>query len=380
MKIAGAWLETSGTQALCRGLENAGYKALFVGGCVRNSLLGKPVSDIDISTDARPETVTDIAERAGFRVIPTGVDHGTVTVLAEGVALEVTTFRRDIETDGRHAVVVFATDVKDDASRRDFTMNALYADRHGTVVDPLGGLSDVLARRVRFVGEPTDRIREDFLRILRFFRFFAHFGDPSDGIDADGLSACAELAVGIETLSRERVGAEMRKLLSAPDPAPAVAAMQAAGVLGRVLPGADARALGLLVHLEKERPARWQRRLAVMGGHDHAEWLRLSRAEAAELETIYAGLGSLQTPAALGFVHGLTLATDCILARAAVFETPLPKDWEREAERGALANFPVSAADFMPDLQGPALGQKLAEVMQRWLDSDLSLTRQQLIG
>ncbi|MFZ1479437.1 MAG: CCA tRNA nucleotidyltransferase, partial [Paracoccaceae bacterium] len=251
MKVSGQWLERAETQKVCSALRDAGWQALPVGGCVRNALLGVPVADVDIATDARPETVSDLAKKAGFKVVPTGIEHGTVTVIAGGVPYEITTFRRDVETDGRRAVVAFSDRLEDDAARRDFTMNALYALPDGTVIDPLGGIADLKARRVRFVGDAGTRIREDYLRILRFFRFHAWYGDSGAGLDADGLAACAELSAGIETLSSERLGAEMRKLLAAADPAPAVAAMAQAGVLRQVLPGADHRALAPLVHLEE---------------------------------------------------------------------------------------------------------------------------------
>jgi len=377
MKITGDWIGHSGTQALCKVLEAAGYHALFVGGCVRNALLGAQVADIDLTTEALPETVTDLAEQAGFRVVPTGIDHGTVTVIAHGLPHEVTTFRRDVETDGRRAVVAFAIDVATDAARRDFTMNALYADRLGTVIDPLGGLPDLIARRVRFVGDPDARIREDYLRILRFFRFHAWYGDPDGGIDAEGLAACAALIGGIATLSRERIGAEMVKLLSAPDPAPAVASMAQAGVLGAVLPGSDPRALTPLVHLEGGLAPHWQRRLVVLGGA--ADW-RLSRAESGSVQRIRDEIGSGLTPAALGWKLGPDLATDTVLARAAMLETALPPDWTQDIARGAASAFPVTAADLMPALQGSALGRHLHQMQDRWLASDLTLTRKDLLG
>ncbi|TGD43219.1 CCA tRNA nucleotidyltransferase [Pseudotabrizicola sediminis] len=380
MKVSGDWLEHPGTQTLCRVLEDAGHQALFVGGCVRNALMGVEVADIDIATDAVPEIVSALAETAGLRVVPTGIDHGTVTVIAGGVAHEVTTFRQDLQTDGRHAVVAFSTLVEEDAARRDFTMNALYADRTGAVMDPLGGLPDLQARRVRFVGEPGARIAEDYLRILRFFRFFAHYGNPDGGIDAEGLAACAANLDGIEALSRERIGAEMRKLLAAPDPAPAVASMAASGVLGIVLPGADARSLGPLVHLEGQCAPRWLRRLAVLGGQDVGDRLRLSRREVADLCRIRDETGNIHSPAALGFLLGDSLGADAVLARAAVLEQPLPEGWEAEVARGAAAEFPLRAADLMGRLQGPALGAALAAARARWLASNLTLTRAQLLG
>jgi poly(A) polymerase len=375
MRIAGDWLAQPGTQALCAALEAAGHRALFVGGCVRNALMGVPVADVDIATDARPEAVTRLAEAAGLRVVPTGIEHGTVTVIAQGVPHEVTTFRRDVETDGRRAVVAFSQDVAEDAARRDFTMNALYADARGNVIDPLGGMPDLVARRLRFVGDAHQRIREDYLRILRFFRFHAHYGDPNQGMDAEALAASAELAEGLDGLPRERIGAEMRKLLAAPDPAPAVAAMAQAGVLARVLPGSDTRALAPLVHLEGDLPPHWQRRLAALGGQEVEERLRLSRADAAVLVALRDAVGRGWSPAALGWKLGAEGARDAVLLRAALLESALPKGWQAEVARGAGSVMPLTAADLMPDLQGAALGARLKEIEARWLASDLRLTR-----
>ena len=379
MKIAGDWLDHPGTQALCLALEGAGYRALFVGGCVRNALMRVSVGDVDLATDAHPKTVSNIAESTGFKVVPTGIDHGSVTVISGGVAHEVTTFRRDVETDGRRAVVAFSTDLEEDAARRDFTMNALYADRFGTVIDPLNGLADLMARHVRFVGDPQTRLREDYLRILRFFRFHAAYGDPDSGIDAEGLAACAALSAGLETISRERIGAEMRKLLAARDPAPSVAAMAAAGVLAVVLPEADPRGLAPLVHLEGALAPRWLRRLAVLGGIDVETALRLSRAEGRDLATLRDGLSSLDRPAALGWRHGNTLATDVVLARAAILGTAPPLGWQKEVARGTAADFPVSAADLMPGFQGEALGARLRELQDAWLASGLTSRREDLL-
>ncbi len=380
MKISGFWLDHPGTQGLCHVLEAGGFRALLVGGCVRNALIGMAVSDIDLSTDATPQNVSVIAENAGYRVVPTGLAHGTVTVIAQSRAHEVTTFRRDVSTDGRHAVVAFSSRLEEDAARRDFTMNALYADRTGKVIDPLGGLSDLMARRVRFVGDADARIREDYLRILRFFRFHAYFGDPAGGLDPNALAAIAANVDGMDTLSRERVGAEMRKLLAAPDPAPSVAAMVHTGVLQRTLSGADSRALAPLVHLEGYLPPRWQRRLAVLGGQDMHSSLRLSRTEYVEISRIRDEIGTTTRPAPLGCLYGAELARDVVLARAAILEEPLAKGWQDDIARGVAASCPVTAADLMPGLQGPALGAALKDIEDRWLRSDLALTRDQLLG
>lgn len=278
-------------------LTDAGYQAYFVGGCVRNALIGTPVNDIDIATDALPEKVMQLAEAAGFRAVPTGIDHGTVTVVSKSIPHEITTYRNDVETDGRRAVVAFSTNITDDARRRDFTMNALYADIDGNVLDPLGGLDDLKARRVRFVDDPNDRITEDYLRTLRFFRFHAWYGDPQAGMDADALAAIASNLERLDTLSRERVGSEFKKLLTARDPAPAVGAMMQAGVLTRLLPGADNQFLAPLVHLDAAFPPDPIRRLAALGGQDVATRLRLSREDARHLKVLRDQMGDTK-PAA----------------------------------------------------------------------------------
>lgn len=371
-RISGAWLARPETQAVFAALEDRGHRILAVGGCVRNALMGLPVADVDMATDAAPEATIAAAQAAGLRAVPTGIDHGTITVVSGGIGHEVTTFRRDEETDGRHARVAFSTDLAEDAARRDFTMNALYATGEGEVIDPLGGLPDLRAGRVRFVGDAEARIREDYLRILRFFRFFARYG--TDGPDPEGLAACAALAGGLSTLSRERVTMELRRLLAAPDPAPAVASMAAAGVLAQVLPGADPRALAPLVHLEGALPPDWLRRLAVLGGE--TEGLRLTREEARRLRLLREAEG---LPGALGYHHGAAAARDIGLVRSASLGAPLPQGWLEEAARGEAADFPVRAVDLAP-LTGPALGQRLAELRDRWIASGFTLDRRNLLA
>lgn len=378
MKLQGAWIEDPAAQAVCAALMAGGHQALFVGGCVRNALLDMPIGDIDIATDATPEQAMALAAHAGIKVIPTGIEHGTVTFIIRKRPHEVTTFRRDVQTDGRHAKVVFSSRIEDDAARRDFTMNALYARPDGTLVDPLGGLPDLRARHLRFVGDPAARIREDYLRILRFFRFHAWYGDPANGIDAEGLAACAAGIDGLAALSRERVGAEMRKLLAAPDPAPSVSSMAQSGVLPALLAGSDPRALAPLIHLEQDIPLRWLRRLAVLGGTDLTEALRLSRAEARDLARLREAIGSPHTPAVLGQKLGADLAADALLARAAILEQPLPHDWQSEVARGAQSGFPITAAD-LPGFAGPLLGQELKRLERAWLASDLRLTKADLL-
>lgn len=381
MRIAADWIVADHTQAVCQMLIQAGYKSLFVGGCVRNAIIGAPVTDIDIATDARPELVMELAKDAGLRPVPTGIEHGTVTVIAGGVPHEVTTFRRDVETDGRRAVVAFSTRVEDDARRRDFTMNALYADAAGTVLDPLGGLPDLMARRVRFIEDASARIAEDYLRILRFFRFHAWYGDEAEGLDPQALAAIAAATEGLAQLSRERVGAEVRKLLAAPDPAPSVASMRACGVLTRILPGADDRALAPLIHLEVESGLQpdWLARLAALSGPEAAPRLRLSRSEEARLCTLRDGIGSMRGAGELGFRLGYDDARAVLLLRAAVMGIPIDPSSLHAAEEGAAAVFPVAAADLMPGFTGPALGRELERLKSLWIESGFRLSREDLL-
>ena len=234
------WLTASATRAVMAALEAAGGPgcARFVGGCVRNALIGAPVADIDIATTLKPEETDRAIRAAGLKAVPTGIAHGTVTAVSERQPFEITTLRRDVSTDGRNATVAFTDDWAEDAARRDFRLNALYADGEGRVFDPTGeGVADAAAGRIVFVGEPETRIREDYLRILRFFRFFAWYGRGEP--DRAALAACRALAPGMTRLSAERVSKELMTLLAAPDPRVAVAAMAEAGVLAQILPEAE---------------------------------------------------------------------------------------------------------------------------------------------
>jgi poly(A) polymerase len=382
MMIAAPWLHTPAARAVLATLGQGGHQALFVGGCVRNALLDAGPTDIDIATDATPTRVTELCTAADLRVIPTGIDHGTVTIVVDGHPVEVTTFRRDVETFGRHATVAFSTRIEDDAARRDFTMNALYADAIGTVIDPLNGLPDLHARHVRFIGDPHARIAEDYLRILRFFRFHAWYADPAHGIDAEGLAACADHLDGLEALSAERLQHEMRKLLSAPDPAPAAAAMAACGALLRLLPGAGTHLLAVLVHVEQAANLSpdWLRRLAALGGQDVAVRLKLSRADVARLQRLRDGMDSEMQAHELGYRLGAQDALDILALRAALGTREIDPDLARSVQTAAQQRFPVTAADLMPTLQGPALGQRLKALEDRWIASAFTLTRSDLLA
>ncbi|MEL6747281.1 MAG: CCA tRNA nucleotidyltransferase, partial [Pseudomonadota bacterium] len=235
------WLHLPATKAVFAALSTPGVTVRAVGGTVRNALLGEAITDIDLATTAAPEETIRAAKAAGLKAIPTGLQHGTVTVVADRTPFEVTTLRLDVRTDGRHAEVAFTDDWHGDAARRDFTMNALYCDADGTVFDPLGGLADCMARRVRFIGDPDQRIAEDYLRIVRFYRFTAQYGGHSLGaIDMAGRRACTRGRHGLFRLSRERIGSELGKLLAGAAAPTALIAMFTDGVLLDLL-GAPAR-------------------------------------------------------------------------------------------------------------------------------------------
>jgi poly(A) polymerase len=379
-RIDQPWLEDSATRQVCAALTVDGAAAYFVGGCVRNALLGAPVSDLDIATDAVPETVIALAKRAGIKAIPTGIEHGTVTLVQSGIPFEVTTFRKDVATDGRRAVVAFSTDIAEDAQRRDFTMNALYAYPDGTVVDPLGGLDDLNARKVRFIGDATARIREDYLRSLRYFRFHAWYGDHSEGFDPEALSAIASNLDGLAHLSKERVTAELLKLLAAADPAPSVAGMRQTGVLSALLPGADDRALAPLIHLESGLSPNPLRRLAALGGSTLSGDLRLSKQQQGVLTLMREAAESMTGISELSYRHGADIARDVALLRAALLEQPVSPLLEAELELGSNARFPVSARDLMPEYAGPALGRALRQLEAEWISSGFTLDRETLLA
>lgn len=380
-RIEDDWIKSPAAQSICAMLTDAGHQAHFVGGCVRNSLMGFPVSDLDISTDARPEKVSNLAEKAGFHPIPTGLEHGTITVVASDTPFEITTWRRDVDTDGRRAVVAFADRLEDDAHRRDFTMNALYAAPDGSIIDPLGGYDDLVARRVRFIDDAKARIREDYLRILRFFRFHAWYGDETEGLDREALAAIAELSDGIDTLSRERIGSEILKLLAAPDPAPSVAAMDQTGALRHVMPGLSPTVLPLLVHFEGiwDAPPDTIRRLAALGGGNHRDALRLSNSDNRRLAVLLSHRGDMQALPALAYRIGAGAARDVALMNAALLETPPPLDMVAQIERGAAARFPIEPADLMPKFEGAALGAALKRLEADWIASGFNLGKAELL-
>jgi poly(A) polymerase len=383
-----AWLKDGAVARLLATLGRDGEEARVVGGAVRNALLQLPVGEIDVATTAVPQEVIHRVEAAGWKAVPTGIEHGTITVVIDGKPFEVTTLRRDVETYGRKAKVVFGRDWAEDAQRRDFTINALSAAADGTVHDYTGGMADIAARRVRFIGEPTQRIAEDYLRILRFFRFHAWYGAGAP--DAAGLRACIVERAGLEMLSRERVRMELLKLLLAPHATPTIAVMAEAGILGAVLGGVPQ--LASFENMAKVESAMGleadaTRRLGALGvwvkedGERLAQRLRLSNAEAERLlalDTWWRVSPASGEPAARALLYGIgpqSFADRVLLAWSRSPAGAADRAWHELAglpKRWTAPEFPLKAADFTRRgiAAGPALGAVLRAAEEAWIAAD----------
>jgi poly(A) polymerase len=386
------WMTAPETVAVFDALEAAGGAdcARFVGGCVRNTLVGRPVDDLDIATTLPPARVTAALKAAGLNAVPTGIEHGTVTAVSGGKPFEITTLRRDVATDGRRAVVAFTTDWAEDAQRRDFTLNALYARRDGSLLDPTGhGVADARAGRIIFVGEAEQRVREDYLRILRFFRFFAWFG--SGPPDAAALAACETLRAELRTLSAERVSKELLKLLAAPDPRGAVALMARTGVLGEVMLGpVDLDRFNGVVAIEEDQLFEVDSvlRLAALlpddqvGALKFAERLRLPNAERDRIAAALAptpAFKSWMSPReirrALYRLGAQTFRDRAKLAWARARRTATTPQWRGMIALGegwSAPAFPLTGDDVIAAgvPKGPLVGQVLREVEDWWIDHD----------
>ncbi len=379
-----AWLIEPRLQALLQVL-NAEGETRIVGGAVRNALLGVPVADIDLATTLLPDNVLRLAKAAGFGVHPTGLDHGTVTVSLTGAAFEVTTLRKDVATDGRHAVVSFTDDWAEDAARRDFTFNAMYCDAEGKIYDYTNGYADILKRNVRFVGAPSQRIREDYLRILRFFRFHAHYGKGKP--DEAGFKTCVRLKSGLKSLSVERVRQELLKLLVGMHAIKTLRLMAESGVLKIILP-----------HTEEWRvlcrlPADAMLRLYVLSKEPLKlkDRLRLSNVDAARLKVLSSApdlspkLNAAERRRLLYHVgvqnwrDVVHLSFACSRAKRGSVEwadlLALPDVW-------MPSELPVKGADILAAgiAPGPKVGQVLAALEDWWVASDFAPTRNDLLA
>ncbi len=376
-----AWLDTPGGARLVAALDIAGGATKLVGGAVRDGLLGRVVSDIDLATRFPPAETVARLTAAGIKAVPTGIAHGTVTAVADGIVAEVTTLRRDVATDGRHATVAFTDDWRADAARRDFTINAMYADPLTSVVDDyFGGLADLAAHRVRFIGEPLERIAEDHLRILRFFRFHARFG--AGGPDAAGLAACVARANDLTTLSRERVRDEILKLLAVAEPVPTVKVMADHGIFAPIMPeiaGAAVDALNRVCVMEIDAgiPANSLRRLAALFPPEAtvldavALRLRLSNADRKRFVLTAARAESL---AEMAYRDGIDSAIDRGLLRGDRGLTEFAATWRKPVF--ALSGRDVIARGIAP---GPEVSRILDDAERAWIAAGFPTDATQLL-
>ncbi|MEM8876383.1 MAG: CCA tRNA nucleotidyltransferase [Pseudomonadota bacterium] len=394
------FLRESPLADVLRCLNGDGAETRVVGGAVRNVLLQQSPGDVDLATTLLPDAVIERARDAGFRAVPTGIEHGTVTVVADDVPFEVTTLRQDIKTHGRHADVEFGTDWDADAERRDFTMNALYLGADGTVYDPVSGLDDIAARRVRFIGDPQARIAEDYLRILRFFRFHAGYSDSRP--DPDVLAVIKANLDGLAAVSAERVRMELAKMLPMTEVLASLEAMHEIGLLKRLIgPEADPAPVGWLAVLQRavEPPApetAWVLRLGAMAGWcgvagDIAARLRLSNAESERLGRFLANMATPLRPDMSeddAKVEIYRLGNDAYLDRlAASWTVNQGGSLSAHARLAALAqhwsppDFPVTGRDLATAgiEPGPQLGASLRDLEEAWIASGFALTREQLI-
>jgi poly(A) polymerase len=383
------WLHEGALATLLALLDRDGEEARVVGGAVRNTLLAEPLGDVDIATTATPDQVIARVEAAGFKAVPTGIEHGTVTVVAAGRPHEVTTLREDVETDGRRAKVAFGRDWRRDAERRDFTMNALSVTRDGAIHDYVGGFVDLELRRVRFIGEPAMRIAEDYLRILRFFRFHAAYGHGAP--DPAGLAACIAARSHLERLSRERVRMEMFKLLVAARAVPVLGVMSEAGLLLSVLAGvpllasfANMTRIEAALELAAD-PVRRLGALALFVVEDAdrlRERLRLANAEHERLRAMADGWWRIsaekaeQDGRAALYRLGREHFTDRVLlawtrSPAGILDTTW-HELARLPERWTAPDFPLKAADLIKRgvTKGPALGAALRAAEEVWIAAD----------
>lgn len=393
-RIDADWLAAPGTHAVMAALEAARPDgSRFVGGCVRNTLRGIPADDIDIATQILPEDVMQAMKAAGIRALPTGIEHGTVTAIIDGEPFEITSLRRDVETDGRRAVVAFTEDWAEDAQRRDFRLNAIYAGPDGALHEVVAGsIGDALSGRVIFIGDGDQRLKEDYLRILRFFRFNAWYGAD---VDAEGLAACTRQKDGLARIARERIWKELKRLLEAPDPSDAILAMEESGVLAAILPEASAGGVPALVaaeHGASLAPDPLQRLMVLLPRRlrevrEVGRILRLSNAEqdrlAAWADPALGHVDSL-SPAELAeafYRHGPEAVCDRALVEAAGGAGEGLTLVLAAAARWSRPELPVGGADALAaGLSGPAVGKALAQAEEAWIASGFTLPRDALLA
>lgn len=376
------WLRNPSAQKLSKLYKNFGYQVLFVGGCVRNTILKMPVTDIDLATDAQPEEIIKIAKENNIRFVPTGLAHGTITLIIDNKNYQITTFRTDFDHDGRYAKVEFTESLLLDASRRDLTINALYCNHVGEVIDPLNGLNDIKKQKIKFIGNPNERIKEDNLRILRFFRFQAIYGNKNLEIDSIALEACHNHKSKLAALSKERITSELRKILSAPNPLEVIIKMNETGVLNELFQKVSIDSLEAYLKTEEKFKINinWLGRLLSLQATQEEESLKLTRCEFKFLKQTKSAIENQIHVLEFSYYNGVENGKIYSILQNFRHNIILSKNLLNQINSLATKKFPITAKDLMPEISGKKLGEALRSLEDRWIKSNFTLSKKELLA
>ena len=376
------WLRNPSAQKLSKLYKSFGYQVLFVGGCVRNTILKMPVTDIDLATDAQPEEIIKIAKENNIRFVPTGLVHGTITLIIDNKNYQITTFRTDFDHDGRYAKVEFTESLLLDASRRDLTINALYCNHVGEVIDPLNGLDDIKKQKIKFIGNPNERIKEDNLRILRFFRFQAIYGNKNLEIDSIALEACHNHKSKLAALSKERITSELRKILSAPNPLEVIIKMNETGVLNELFQKVSIDSLEAYLKTEEKFKINinWLGRLLSLQVTQEEESLKLTRCEFKFLKQTKSAIENQIHVLEFSYYNGVENGKIYSTLQNFKHNIILSKNLLNQINSLATKKFPITAKDLMPEISGKKLGKALRSLEDRWIKSNFTLSKKELLA
>ena len=376
------WLRNPSAQKLSKLYKSFGYQVLFVGGCVRNTILKMPVTDIDLATDAQPEEIIKIAKENNIRFVPTGLAHGTITLIIDKKNYQITTFRTDFDHDGRYAKVEFTESLLLDASRRDLTINALYCNHVGEVIDPLNGLNDIKKQKIKFIGNPNERIKEDNLRILRFFRFQAIYGNKNLEIDSIALEACHNHKSKLAALSKERITSELRKILSAPNPLEVIIKMNETGVLNELFQNVSIDSLEAYLKTEEKFKINinWLGRLLSLQVTQEEESLKLTRCEFKFLKQTKSAIENQIHVLEFSYYNGVENGKIYSILQNFRHNIILSKNLLNQINSLATKKFPITAKDLMPEIRGKKLGEALRSLEDRWIKSNFTLSKKELLA
>ena len=376
------WLRNPSAQKLSKLYKSFGYQVLFVGGCVRNTILKIPVTDIDLATDAQPEEIIKIAKENNIRFVPTGLAHGTITLIIDNKNYQITTFRTDFDHDGRYAKVEFTESLLLDASRRDLTINALYCNHVGEVIDPLNGLDDIKKQKIKFIGNPNERIKEDNLRILRFFRFQAIYGNKNLEIDSIALEACHNHKSKLAALSKERITSELRKILSAPNPLEVMIKMNETGVLNELFQNVSIDSLEAYLKTEEKFKINinWLGRLLSLQVTQEEESLKLTRCEFKFLKQTKSAIENQIHVLEFSYYNGVENGKIYSILQNFRHNIILSKNLLNQINSLATKKFPITAKDLMPEIRGKKLGEALRSLEDQWIKSNFTLSKKDLLA